>query len=147
MKKLVLTLALGVGMSTALFAQDNVPEQVKSTFNSSYAQATDVEWKEKNGSYYAQFELNNTDHYVVYSADGTVEKSGHEIPVSELPQAVRDAISQQYAGRTIEEAKTVEKDGKTMYKAKLDGDGEDLKVVFNADGTVMQEKDKDKKKH
>ncbi|OKL38696.1 hypothetical protein [Pontibacter flavimaris] len=60
---------------------------------------------------------------------------------------MRDAISQQYAGRTIEEAKTVEKDGKTMYKTKLDGDGEVLKVNFNADGTVVKEKDKDKKKH
>ncbi|MDX5420242.1 MAG: PepSY-like domain-containing protein [Hymenobacteraceae bacterium] len=148
MKKLVLTLALGFGMSTALIAQDNVPEQVKSNFSSAYAQATDVEWKQKDDGYWAKFEMNGTDHWVMYNADGTVKKKGHEIAVAELPQAVTAAINKQYANRTIEEAGVVEKDGKTMYKAKLEGDDEDLKVYFNADGTVVKEKDKykDKKK-
>lgn len=146
MKKFVLTLALGFGMSAAVFAQDNVPERVKSTFNSSYAQASDVEWKNKDGAYHAKFEMNGDKHWVVYEGDGSVEKQGREIEVNQLPQAVRSTISQQYANRTIEKAKTVEKDGVTRYMAKLDGDDEDLKVVFNADGSVEKEKDKDKDK-
>jgi hypothetical protein len=40
----------------------------------------------------------------------------------------------------------VEKDGVTRYMAKLDGDDDDLKVVFNADGSVEKEKEKDKDK-
>jgi hypothetical protein len=146
MKKLVLTLALGFGMSAAVFAQDNVPERVKSSFNTSYAQASNVEWKSKDDSYHAKFEMNGNKHWIKYNADGTVEKHGREIEVNELPQAVRSAINQQYADRTIEKAKTVEKDGETRYMAKLEGDDEDLKVVFNADGSVEKEKDKDKDK-
>ncbi|PVY39693.1 PepSY-like domain-containing protein [Pontibacter virosus] len=147
MKKLVLALALGFGMSTAVFAQDNVPEQVKTNFNNSYAQASDVEWEAKDDTYYAKFEMNGNKHWIKFNADGTVKKQGREIEVSELPQAVRNAISQQYANRTIEKAKTVEKDGQTRYMAKLDGDDEDLKVVFNADGSVEKEMDKDKDKN
>jgi hypothetical protein len=146
MKKFVLTLALGFGMSTAVFAQDNVPERVKTSFNNAYAQASDVEWKAKDDSYHAKFEMNGTKHWIMYNADGTIEKQGREIETTELPQAVTNAINQQYANRTIEKAKTVEKDGKTMYMAKLEGDDEDLKVVFNADGSVVKEKDKDKDK-
>lgn len=146
MRKLVLTLALGFGISTAVFAQDDVPAQVKSSFESTYAQASDVEWKAKDDSYHAKFDMNNTEHYVEYNADGTIEKRGRKIEVTELPAAVQTAINQQYANRTIEKAKAMEKDGKTMYMAKLEGDDEDLKVVFNADGTVVKEKDKDKSK-
>lgn len=147
MKKVVLLLALGFGISTVTLAQDNVPQQVKSKFESSYAQATDVEWKQKDDGYWVKFEMNNTEHYVAYDANGNVKKHGQEIPVSELPQAVRDAINKQYPNREIEEAGTVEKDGKTMYKAKLEGEPEDLKVIFNADGSVVKEKDKGDKKH
>ncbi len=146
MKKLVFILALGFGVHAGAFAQDDVPANIKSSFSSSYAQATDVEWDQKDDSYHAKFEMNNTDHYVVYKQDGTVEKKGREISPSELPAAVRTAINQQYANRTIEKAGTVEKDGKTMYKAKLDGDDEDLKVIFNADGSVVKEKEKKDKK-
>lgn len=130
-------------MSTALFAQDNVPEQVRNSFNSSFTQATDVEWKEKDDSYYAKFEMNNTEQYVEYNPDGTMEERGREIPVAQLPLPVTNAISQQYANRTIEKAKMVEKDGQTMYKVKLEGDDEDLKVAFDGDGTVVKEKEKD----
>ena len=133
-------------MSTAVFAQDNVPERVKTSFNSSYAQASNVEWKAKDDTYSAKFEMNGDKHWIKYNADGTIKKQGREIEVNELPQAVRTAISQQYANRTIEKAKTVEKDGQTKYMAKLDGDDEDLKVVFNADGSVEKEMDKDKNK-
>ncbi|TXK52662.1 hypothetical protein FVR03_00980 [Pontibacter qinzhouensis] len=142
MKKLVFIMALGFGISTAAIAQNDVPEQIKSSFSNSYSQATDVEWDQKDDSYHAKFEVNNQEHYAVYNEDGTLEKKGREIAPSELPQAVRTAIDQQYANRTIEKAGTVEKDGKTMYKAKLDGDDEDLKVIFNADGTVVKEKEK-----
>jgi hypothetical protein len=146
MKKLVLTLALGFGMSTAVFAQDNVPQHVKNSFNNTYAQANDVEWKAKDDSYHAKFEMNGNKHWIMYNEDGSIEKQGREISTAELPQGVTRAINQQYANRTIEKAKTVEKDGKTMYMAKLEGDDEDLKVVFNADGSVVKEKDKDRDK-
>lgn len=143
----MLTLALGFGMSVAVFAQDDVPAVVKSDFESTFSNATNVEWKAKDGSYYAMFEMENHKHYVEYNADGSIEKTGREIEVTELPKPVMDAMNQQYADLPIEKVKTIEKDGKTMYMAKFKGGEEDMKVIFNADGSIVKEKEKDKYKN
>lgn len=140
MKKTMFMLAIFFGISSTVFAQTNVPERVKNNFEKEYANAKGVEWKEKNGMYQARFEENNTMHWVDYNADGTVKMKGHEIPVNELPKAVSNAIEKAHPNHTIDKASVVEENGHTMYAARLNGEREDMKMMYNADGTVAKGK-------
>lgn len=63
-----------------------------------------------------------------------------EIPASQLPTAVRQAIAKQYAGYHVDDAKKIS-GGKagTTYRVELEGTGkQERHVEFNAAGKVLR---------
>lgn len=76
-----------------------------------------------------------------------VEDDFEPIELWELPEAVSEAISRDYAGATTQEAWVKEKDGKSIYKIKLDVNGNEQKLYADAQGNwIDKDKMKDKKK-
>src|SRR5690606_26269970 len=65
-----------------------------------------------------------------------------KIEVAELPAAVTTAITRDHAGATTEEAWVKEKDGKVVYKLKLNVNGEEKKLYSDAEGSWIDKKDK-----
>jgi len=74
----------------------------------------------------------------VVSEDDDFEK----IEVAELPEAVTTAITRDFAGATTQEAWVKEKEGKVVYKLKLNVDGEEKKLYSDAEGNWIDKKDK-----
>jgi len=66
------------------------------------------------------------------------------IDVSELPEAVTAAIATDFQGATTKEAYVKEKEGKMIYKIKLDVNGVEKKVYADADGNWIKKEDKKK---
>ena len=72
------------------------------------------------------------------------DQDGQVIAASELPAAIQSSLQgQDYTGWTISNAVKKEKDGKTMYKVELTNGSEKKTVKFDADGNIMEEKDKE----
>lgn len=67
-----------------------------------------------------------------------------KVEVSELPGAVTAAIAAAYEGATSKEAYVMEKEGKLIYKIKLDVNGEVKKVYADAEGNWIKKEDKKK---
>jgi hypothetical protein len=73
-----------------------------------------------------------------------------EITVAELPATVSTQLeSSDYSGWTVDKVYKKEKDGQVFYSVKLKQGSEMKKVKFDAQGNVVEEKEKDKdsKKH
>jgi uncharacterized membrane protein YkoI len=69
------------------------------------------------------------------------------VDVSELPEAVTTAIATDFEGATTKEAYVKEKDGKWIYKIKLDVNGVEKKVYADADGNWIEKEDKKKESY
>lgn len=67
-----------------------------------------------------------------------------KIEVVELPAAVSQAIEKDYAGATAKEVWVKEKEGKKVYKIKLDVNGKEKKVYVDAEGNWIKQDDKKK---
>ncbi len=67
-----------------------------------------------------------------------------KIEVAELPAAVTLAIETDYTGATAKEVWLKEKEGKKVYKIKLDVNREEKKVYADAEGTWIKKEDKKK---
>lgn len=65
-----------------------------------------------------------------------------QISASELPAPIQTALQgQDYSGWSVASATSKEKDGKTVYSVELKNGNETKKVKFDADGTVLKEKE------
>ena len=68
-----------------------------------------------------------------------------QIEVVELPAAVTAAITRDFAGAVTQEAWVKEKDGKVVYKIKVEVNGEKQKLYADAEGNWIEKEKKDKK--
>lgn len=70
-----------------------------------------------------------------------------KIEVSELPEAITMAIATDFEGATTKEAYIKEKEGKLIYKIKLEVNGIEKKVYADANGNWIKKEDKKKESY
>jgi len=159
MKKLGLTFAaVGLFFATAAQAQDieqntntKTTETTESTDMSKDMSKSDDQTNDNKTGVYDNG-MNTDDHNTGLKAgqnDGfEMQNDGFEmVEVAELPEAVSTAISTDYQGATTKEAYVKEKDGKMIYKIKLDVNGVEKKVYTDADGIWIKKEDKKKESY
>ncbi|NEU10146.1 hypothetical protein GZH53_17615 [Flavihumibacter sp. R14] len=148
MRKTILAFLLLAGITLGVKAQDDktkvdakdVPQEVMTAFSSTFANATDVEWKKKDADYNVSFEIGDVDQHAMFTSTGKLIYKGKEIKEAELPSAVLTSVKKDHAAYKIDEAWVIEKEGKTIYKISLDG-SPDKKVKYSADGKMLETKE------
>lgn len=142
MKNLIIALVLC--LSGTAFAQDipqsQVPAVVLNAFQQQFKNATDVEWEKKANHYVVEFEINNVDHKLKIDPTGKVLKHEQDIKQADLPAAVQKQLAAQFAGFKVKDPEKFEESGKVSYKVELKKAGEERKVIFSPDGTVLSNK-------
>lgn len=130
--------------TAAVSAQDmnanDVPSDIRTSFEQTYPNAKDVEWEMEGDSFKVEFEIAREDHEIWYTSEGNTSKMEQEISENDLPNAVKSVIAGNYEGYTIDSVEMIEENGSTTYEVELEKRGDDDKeVVCDADGTVLSE--------
>ncbi len=141
--KIVMIALLGTaGVSAQDLNSNDVPSDLRTTFEQAYPKATDVEWEMEGDNYKVEFEINREDHEIWYPADENTAKTEKEISENDLPQAVVSAISSTYAGYKIDSIEMTEENGSATYEVEMEkGWNDEKQVVFNAEGKVLNERE------
>lgn len=121
----------------------NVPGVVLSAFTKEYPNVK-PDWSIKNTYYVAEFGNDDNEVDVWFTADGVVMLTVKEIPVSQLPAAIKTAISQNknYSSWTIDDVKLINrKDFDVLYKVEMDDpkSESDVTLYYNAAGVLVKE--------
>jgi hypothetical protein len=124
-----------------------VPAAVKQAFEKTNPGVT-AKWEKENGNYEAEFETKQLfdDHgkiskrmaekSLVYNPAGQLLQTEEEIPVSELPEPIRQYVAKNLAGKQISEASKITlADGGTQYEAEI----EKKDYIFHPDGKLLKE--------
>lgn len=157
MKSIILTaavIALGVNTSFAQKMKEaDVPKAVVSGFHTNYKDAKAKEWEKEGDMYEAEFDWKKMEMSATFAADGKLMETEHEIKVAELPKAVSDYVTKNYAGYKISEASKIEDatTKKVSYEAEIQKGKEEMDLLFDADGNFISKEaqehdDKDEKK-
>ena len=98
------------------------PDAVVKKFKSMYPQALNLKWKMNKQSYYiAMFKNKVNESRTVFKADGSVIREMMVVPVSELPTAVSDHLTKNFAGKTPKRCEMIKSEsGKIIYTIKYD---------------------------
>ena len=121
--------ACGQNIKTAV-----VPSLVMNTFQTTFSNATDIEWEKHKEFYVVDFELGTIEHEVKISPSGKISQQKQDISVSELPKTIQEAVSRKFSKFRIDDADKLEKDGQTYYQVELDKGLMEKKLVFTPDG-------------
>jgi hypothetical protein len=142
MKKQFFTLFLVAGMAIGANAQQTIQERdlpagVQSSFKTEFSDASGAEWKMKDGAYKVHFKRNGVKNMASFDETGKLTSKGVEIKENELPAAITTAVNSTHSGRKIDEIYKINKDGKTSYLVKLNGDPK-TKLMYSAEGQLVK---------
>ena len=144
MKSLLLMLVLCI--SGSAFAQDirvqqSIPPAVEKNFKKKFPAAKDVEWHRQGDRVLADFDVNRVDHKALYEANGKLLAWKYDVRSGALPAPVTRAIRTQYKGFKVDDAEMITRGKEIFYQVELDGKPDDLKVVFDKEGKVIENAD------
>ncbi len=137
--KYLIILVVSILLSASTICATEVPDAVKTAFFQKFPTAKKVKWvKEKNSEYEASFMLNSKEVSALYLPDGKLKEVETEIPVSELPKAVTDAVTKKHPNAKIDEAAKIERsDNSIVYEAELKIGGKKTDLLFDESGNVV----------
>ncbi|GAC1591039.1 MAG: hypothetical protein NVS3B25_10080 [Hymenobacter sp.] len=141
MKKYLLLLALLplaiLSAQAQKLVEKQVPAAAVATFKKVQPTATAVNWEKEGVNYEAGFRQGKGKMSVVITPAGALLETETEMPVAQLPTAVRSTLASQYKGYKVTEAAKIvtAATGATTYEAEVSQAGKKHDVLFNADGT------------
>jgi len=146
MKQLTSFIALLL-ISFNSFADDTnqVAAKVKTSFDKSFPDASDVKWNRSGTIYFGTFKVNDQDISVVYNEDGELKSSSRKLSLSRLPLKVLFAVQDRYSGYNIsKEVSEVFSNDESGYLINVENEKNKLALRVDPLGNITVE-DKTKK--
>jgi hypothetical protein len=144
MKKLLLFVAVvfvAIQVEAQAVKKGDVPDIVVQNLESWYPGVSKVKWEMNDGMYVASFLISKMENEVVISSDGEFSSSEAEINLDQLPEAVRNYLSEHFPDMTFEEIE-MEMDARGLVKYSVEAGN--MEYEFSADGKLLsQESDDD----
>ncbi|MCL6524045.1 MAG: PepSY-like domain-containing protein [Thermoflavifilum sp.] len=138
MKQKFLFMALSAFIAFPAFAQripaSKVPAAAVSAFHQRYANVSHEFWEKEGKNFEANWKENGFDHSAVFTPSGQFVSAETDIPVDQLPEAVRQYAMQHHL--TIHEASINEDaQGKKTYEADV---AHGKALIFDASGKYLK---------
>ncbi|MFZ0490123.1 MAG: PepSY-like domain-containing protein [Salegentibacter sp.] len=144
MKK-IMTAAFVLALFTlTACGQGQVPQEVKSTFNNKFPDATNVSWDNENSDEWeAEFKQNGTEYSASFSSEGEWMETENQIDKAQLPSEVAQGLQSKYPGASIEKAEKAERKDGTVYEIEIESDGGEMEVIFDSQGNFVKKESKE----
>ncbi|QKG80690.1 PepSY-like domain-containing protein [Tenuifilum thalassicum] len=140
MKNLILiSMILAVFSFSACGQKKDVPAKIKTAFEQKFPTAQKVKWdKENETEWEAEFKMNGKEYSANFSSDGKWMETEYEIEKSEIPQAVKQTLDNEFAGYDLEEAEISETTDGKVYEFALEKGETKMEVAITPDGKVVK---------
>ena len=123
-----------------LSAQGKTPDVVSASMNQKYPNAKKVKWnRDRNNSYEAHFQLDGVKLRADFNPDGSWIETEQSLDWGDLPDAVQDAIKEEYKKDDIVELELTDSATKgKFYDVELDPKGKKkFDIEYRADGSKL----------
>lgn len=140
MKNLILiSMIMAVVSLSACGQNKDVPAKVKTAFEQKFPTAQKVNWdKENETEWEAEFKMNGEEYSANFTTDGKWMETEYEIEESDLPQAVKQTLDNEFAGYDIEEVEISETPDGKVYEFALEEGETELEVAISPNGKVVK---------
>lgn len=132
MKKTLLVMAVVLAVFTVSNATAQIrkiPAEVTNAFSEKYADAKNVEWKDKLSNFVASFDLDGQKFDARFNKKGVWQSTEQQLDVNDLTDAVKDGLSK---------SKYADWELKSLYKIQLPDDK--IQYRLHVTKTTVQQK-------
>ena len=120
----------------------SVPKAVIIEFKRTYPNGVIKGCSKERERGWTRYELETVDgktkRDILYDPDGTAIVIEEALPLSGLPQPVRDALKKEYPKGKVSKAEKIIKDDQTQYEVVVKSGKESRELVYEADGTLAK---------
>lgn len=146
MKKIIIYSFLLIFGVLPLTAQDlsknEVPSIILNNFQSTFPDASDIEWKKKGEQYKVEFEIGywNEDRSAWYNKEGKLLRHVQDISKKHLPDIVYQNINKDYKWYIITDAKRITEGQETTFQVELKSFAKEWEVLYDESGKIISKK-------
>ena len=141
-------LTFPLGLAAKDISKKQVPQPVLEAFQKAYPNARDMGYKEgqRDGKTYYEVEYrdNKKQYDVLYTADGTLIEKEEEVALSEVPEAVVQAVKQEYPNGKLKKIakKVMDTQGNlTGYEIEVKEGGKEWDVYTDVNGKIIRKEE------
>lgn len=123
-------------------SEKDIPQQVLTSFNGRFTEASKVKWSQENDSTYeASFEFKGKKHSALFGKSGQWLETETSIITAELPLTVVQTLNNGFYSYRIKSCEKMETPAQGMfYEVVVKNAMETLEVQLNADGIILGKK-------
>ncbi|GAB2531168.1 PepSY-like domain-containing protein [Rufibacter soli] len=116
----------------------NLPSLVKSSLQTKFPAATAIEWEKEGQAYEAEFLLGQVEYTALLDSTGQILATKQDLTAADLPETVSQALKRDFQAYLVEDVEKVERNGQVFYQVELEKQTEELKKVYDANGTASE---------
>lgn len=115
---------------------NEIPNVLAASFQADFGEVKEVEYSKMGDDYEIDFEIAGVDHEAYYTSEGSLIKYKYDILSTELPEAIKSRIEEDFANRKINDAEILVVNGINYYQLEFENEPIDEELVFNEDGSL-----------
>lgn len=133
-------LLVGCGKQQGEAATDQaIPDVVVRSFQATNPEVKDAIWQKEEEGFEAEWKVNGMERGITYNENGEVLITEEQVQEAEMPAAITSYLAENPAElRIVKVGKDIE-GGITRYEVELDNAGQELELVFDAQGNLLGE--------
>ncbi len=119
--------------------ESEVPSVILNNFQSTFPDASDVEWEKKEDQYEVEFEIGYwfDDHVAWYDSEGKLLRHQQEISKKDIPESVYKNIKKDYKWYVITDTKRITQGEEITYRVELRSFIKEWEVLYSETGEVL----------
>ena len=139
MKKLFIIMSiLGSICTSSIYAQDNTPSVVLSSFQKSFSNAANETWSTVKGLYRADFIFENEKVAAFFNPDGELVASSRNVTLLQIPLSLKSGLKKDFHNYEVSNLFEVNKEEGTIYYAAINNSNKHLMLESTASGTWIE---------
>lgn len=118
------------------YPYSDIPSVVLNHFRAEFPHAAEVQFRNSNGQYEVEFELDGREHEVLISPTGMLLKEKMTISRDELPAPVLHTLKNEFSEKDLEDPELIREEEKVFYQVQVDRFFTDEKIVIDKTGKL-----------
>ena len=116
-----------------------IPSVILNEFQTDFPDASEIDWAEQKSSFEVEFDMDDKQHAVLLDSAGNIIKHKYEIRLTDLPEAIKNHLGNDYGDAVFDEIELLKMDNKTFYQFEIEQMFFDKEVVIDQSGKIVKE--------